>query len=80
MSNYFPKEEEPEIPPDTCNYINFIQQTLDEIKDESESKFIELRISLINDTLEYIRESNESLRKCGKYWKRQYVNKGRKKN
>lgn len=80
MSSLFPDKEEPEIPPDTCTYINFIQQILDEIQDERESKFIELRISLINNTLEYIRESNESLRKCGKYWKRRYQNKGRKKS
>lgn len=80
MSNYLPKEEEPETPPDTCPYIDFIQQILDEIKSENESHFTELRINLINDTLEYIRNSNDSLRKCGKYWKRQYIYKGKRKS
>ena len=79
MNRYLPEENQPEIPPDTCIYINFIQEVLDQIKDKHRSKFLTSQIQLINDTLEYIRESNESLRKCGKYWKRQYANKGRKK-
>jgi len=70
----------PEIPSDTCPYINFIQQVLDEIKDDTNSSFTEQKISLINDMLEYVRDSNESLRKSSAYWKRQFINKGKRKN
>jgi len=79
MSNYLPNNKEPEMPPDTCPYINFIQEVLDQIKDKTKSKNIDSQIQLINDTLEYIRDANSSLRDCGKYWKRQYQNKGKRK-
>jgi len=65
----------PEIPTETCPYINFVQSILDEIQDEVDSRFIELKISLINDLLEYIRESNDALRKSSNYWERQFLNK-----
>lgn len=67
--------EAPEIPTDTCPYINFVQVILDEIKDEVDSHFLEAKISLINSHLEYIRESNEALRDSSRYWKRQFINK-----
>ena len=38
MSSYFPQDKEPEIPPDTCPYINFIQDVLEQIKDKNKSK------------------------------------------
>ena len=79
MTNYFPKDNPPEIPPDTCLYINFIQEVLDQIKNETDSRFLEARLQLVGDTLEYIRDSNDALRKSGKYWKRKFDNKGRKK-
>jgi len=78
MSSYFPQDKEPEIPPDTCPYINFVQDVLDQIKDKNKSKTIEQQIQLINDTLEYIRDANISLRECGRYWKKQFQNKGKR--
>lgn len=78
MNRYLPEENQPEIPPDTCTYINFIQEVLDQIKDQHRSKFLTSQIQLINDTLEYIRESNSALRSSGKYWKKQFVNKGKR--
>ena len=80
MNNLFPNDKEPETPPDTCPYINFIQEVLDQIKDKNKSNTMEAQIQLINDTLEYIRDSNSQLRSCGKYWKRQFENKGKKKS
>ena len=80
MNNLFPNDKEHETPPDTCPYINFIQEVLDQIKDKNKSKTMEAQIQLINDTLEYIRDSNSQLRSCGKYWKRQFENKGKKKS
>jgi hypothetical protein len=78
MNRYLPEENQPEIPPDTCAYINFIQEVLDQIKDQYRSKFLSSQIQLINDTLEYIRESNSALRSSGKYWKKQFENKGKR--
>jgi hypothetical protein len=79
MNRYLPNTKPPEIPSDTCPYINFIQEILDQIKDKTKSKSIDAQIQLINDTLEYIRDSNSELRECGKYWKKQFENKGKKK-
>ena len=79
MNRYLPNTKPPEIPSDTCTYINFIQEILDKIKDKTKSKSIDAQIQLINDTLEYIRDSNSELRECGKYWKKQFENKGKKK-
>ena len=79
MNRYLPSTKPPEIPSDTCPYINFIQEILDQIKDKTKSKSIDAQIQLINDTLEYIRDSNSELRECGKYWKKQFENKGKKK-
>ena len=76
---YYQNDKEPEIPPDTCPYINFVQEVLDQIKDANKSKVISSQISLINDTLEYIRDANTALRDCGKYWKKKFDNKGKKK-
>ena len=73
-------KQAPEIPTDTCPYINFIQQVLDEIKDETSSKFIESKIGMIHDQLEYIRESNEALRANASFWRIKYINKGKKKS
>lgn len=79
MNNLFPNNKEPEIPPDTCPYINFIQEVLDQIKDKNKSQTLDSQIQLINDTLEYIRDANSALRDCGKYWKRKFESKGKRK-
>ena len=72
--------EAPEIPTETCPYINFVQQILDEIKDENNSKLTESKIGLIHDHLEYIRECNEALRESSHFWKTKYMHKGKKKS
>ena len=69
------KDNAPEIPNITCPYIDFAQSILDEIKDETSEGFIHKKISLINDLLEYIRDSNDALRKNGTYWYNKYTNK-----
>ena len=79
MSSYYPQDKEPEIPPDTCPYINFIQEVLDQIKDKNKSQTLNSQIQLINDTLEYVRDANSALRDCGKYWKKKFENKGKRK-
>ena len=62
------KKNAPEIPTDTCPYINFIQETMKEIEDEIDSVFIAKKLNLIEEVLEYIRESNEALRDSSRYW------------
>lgn len=69
------KDNAPEIPNITCPYIDFLQSILDEIKDETKEEFIHKKISLSNDILEYIRDSNDSLRKNGTYWYNKFINK-----
>ena len=79
MNSLFPNNKESEIPPDTCPYINFIQEVLEQIKNQNKSQTLDAQVQLINDTLEYIRDANSALRDCGKYWKRKFENKGKRK-
>ncbi len=69
------KDNAPEIPNITCPYIDFLQSILEEIKDETTEEFIHKKISLSNDILEYVRDSNDSLRKNGTYWYNKFINK-----
>lgn len=62
------KKAAPEIPSETCPYINFLQDILDQVKADSDSHFIEQKLNLADSILEYIRESNESLRDSSSYW------------
>ncbi len=62
------KKNAPEIPTNTCPYIDFIQEILKEIGDESDSVFVEKKIELIVYMLEYFRVSNDALRKGSIYW------------
>ena len=67
------KKESPEIPNITCPYIDFAKEILSEIKDESDSTFVEEKIELIYNLLEYLRSSNDSLRVNSKYWHDKFV-------
>lgn len=62
------KENAPEIPTDTCPYINFVQEIIKEMQDEINSQFIAKKLNLMEELLEYLRESNESLRESSRYW------------
>ena len=62
------KKEAPEIPTNTCPYIDFIQEILKEVSDESSSTLVEEKINLAESLLEYVRSSNDSLRKSSFYW------------
>lgn len=61
-------EEAPEIPTNTCPYIDFIQEILKEARDESASAFVDQKLILADSMLEYVRQSNESLRQSSHYW------------
>jgi hypothetical protein len=62
------KQSAPEIPTNTCPYIDFIQDIIKEVIDECDSSFIEQKLELAISTLEYVRESNDALRKSSNYW------------
>lgn len=61
----------PDIPPNTCPYIDFVLNFVENEKFGT-SKIDEQRKTLIIDTLEYIREANDSLRKSSKFWYDEY--------
>jgi hypothetical protein len=62
------KQSAPEIPTNTCPYIDFIQDIIKEVMDECDSSFIEQKLELAISTLEYVRESNDALRQSSNYW------------
>ena len=62
------KQSAPEIPTNTCPYIDFIQDIIKEVIDECDSSFIEQKLELAISALEYVRESNDALRQSSKYW------------
>ena len=65
----------PTIPTNTCPYIDFVQEIIKEVKDEHDCKLIQNKLDLAINTLEYIRESNESLRDSSRYWFNNFKNK-----
>lgn len=62
------KKDAPELPTNTCPYIDFIKDTIEEIKNDSDSQLTKEKLELINNTLEYIRICNENLRQSSHYW------------
>jgi len=62
------KQAAPEIPTNTCPYIDFIQEIIKEVIDECESTLTEQKLELAISALEYVRESNDALRQNSKYW------------
>ena len=62
------KQSAPEIPTNTCPYIDFIEEIIKEVIDECDSSFIEQKLELAISALEYVRESNDALRQSTKYW------------
>ena len=72
LSDY--KNGAPELPTNTCPYIDFIKDIIEEVKDETASQLIKEKLDLANNTLEYIRISNEQLRQNGFYWFNKFKN------
>lgn len=69
------KKAAPEVPTNTCPYINFSKNIITEIKDENNSYFVNEKLSIIECLLEYIRESNDNLRQSSEYWYRSFLDK-----
>ena len=62
------RESAPEIPTNTCPYIDFIEEIIKEVIDECESTLTQQKLELAISALEYVRESNDALRQSSKYW------------
>ncbi len=69
------KAQAPEMPANTCPYIDFIQEVHKEISDEIDSPLLRQKIELLEPMLEYIRTSNDNLRKSSHYWFTKFRNK-----
>jgi hypothetical protein len=66
------KERAPSIPPNTCPYIDSIIEILDDFElNKTDVDF--RRRDIILSTLEYVRESNSSLRDSSKFWHDEFV-------
>ena len=72
LSDY--KNGAPELPTNTCPYIDFVKDIIGEVKDETDSQLIKEKLELANNTMEYIRISNEQLRQNGFYWFNKFKN------
>lgn len=70
----------PKLPTDTCMYINFVQEVLQDLYDDTDCKLLEGKIKLMNETLEYVRGANESLRSNASFWRNKYIDKYEKKS
>jgi hypothetical protein len=62
------KKDAPEVPTNTCPYVDFAQEILKEVADEIDSPLVEQKIELAISIMEYIRECNEALRDGSRYW------------
>ena len=61
----------PKVPGDTCPSINYVQEIVGQIADRGDD-WSEKQAGYVNDLLEYVRESNEELRRSSKYWYDKY--------
>jgi hypothetical protein len=66
------KERAPGIPPNTCPYIDSIIEILDDFE-LTQYGVDSRRKEIIVTTLEYVRESNSTLRESSKFWHDEFV-------
>lgn len=66
------KDKAPVIPPNTCPYIDFVIDMLEDYNLMNNAVDIQ-RKDCILTMLEYVRNSNDSLRKSSKFWYDEYV-------
>jgi hypothetical protein len=62
------QKEAPEIPSNTCPYIDFIQEIYKEVTDDTDCPLTKHKMEVADSLLEYVRASNESLRRNSYYW------------
>ena len=61
----------PKVPGNTCPSIDYVQEIVGQIAERGDD-WSEKQAGYINDLLEYVRESNEELRRSSKYWYDKY--------
>ena len=66
------KKRAPNVPGDTCPSLNYVQNILEQISEQSKDDWTGKQVDVINGVLEYVRESNEELRLSSYYWYRKY--------
>ena len=62
------KKRAPNVPGDTCPSINYVQNILEQISEQSKDDWTGKQVDVVNGVLEYVRESNEELRLSSHYW------------
>ena len=65
------KKESPGIPPDTCPYLDHINEVVKDLSTlvtENKSDIADHLCELIRGELDYVRAANETLRTSSKYW------------
>lgn len=74
------KRNSPGVPPNSCPYIDMVKTCMDDLSDaytrlyergEHQPKFDEIK-QIADDTIEYVRQSNECLRDNSAYWYNKY--------
>jgi len=71
------KESAPGVPGDTCPYIDFVIAVMDQLTAHESNELAPKEIrdkqfEVARETLEYIREANNTLRDSSHYWYSQY--------
>jgi len=61
----------PKVPGNTCPSIDYVQEIVTQLADRGDD-WSAKQAGYINDLLEYVRESNEELRRSSKYWYDKY--------
>ena len=64
--------EKPVIPSDTCPYIDMVIDLTEKMASEPNYDWRNEQQILAKALLEYVRESNQKLRKSSKFWYEQY--------
>ena len=66
------KKGAPKVPGDTCPSINYVQEVLEQITARVDDDWANKQRSIVNEVLEYVRDSNEELRRSSYYWYKKY--------
>ena len=66
------KKGAPKVPGDTCPSINYVHEVLEQITARVDDDWANKQRSIVNEVLEYVRDSNEELRRSSYYWYKKY--------
>jgi len=66
------KLEKPNIPPDSCNHIDRVQELVENLSTEIDDEMRSGYNKIINEELELIRTINTQLRQASKVWYDRY--------